>query len=270
MVTITQQRHVHINREEWLNRSHEHFQRVGPRYEEGRAFEQGLVWAREIAANVPLSAKDWLLDVGCGTGLFTRAFGRVLSCQIAGLDPSQQMLGIAQQKDPDGGVGWARGAAEDLPFPDKSFKAVFLSQVWHHIADPDSAARSLANVLQKGGALFLKTFSHEQLRSRWDLNVVFPELMPFMLNVYADRDELEELLSSAGFNRFAFKSYRKQATMLPSTLLRIASERLWSMFSIISEEGREQGLSYLRALIQETNDAPVAYDELHFLVIAHK
>lgn len=59
-----------------------------------------------------------LLDVGCGTGHFTRDFQQA-GLQVTGLDPDPAMLAYA--RDHSEGIAYREGTAERLPFDDKQF-----------------------------------------------------------------------------------------------------------------------------------------------------
>jgi SAM-dependent methyltransferase len=66
-------------------------------------------------------AGETLLDVGCGTGWFTRRFAG-LGLATTGLDPNREWLAYARRRD--SGIMWLEGDARRLPFPDKSFDRV--------------------------------------------------------------------------------------------------------------------------------------------------
>ncbi len=257
-----------VDWERWHRVSRAHFANVAPQYDAGRAFEQGAFWAQEIACQIEVHNGDWLLDVGAGTGLFARAFAQAFGCNVVGLDLSPAMLAEAQAKAM-GGSHWLQGRSEELCFRSGVFQVIFLSQVWHHLEDRARAAREFYRVLQSGGGLFVKTFSHAQLRERWDLTAVFPELLPFMLGIYPDAPELMGMLRDTGF-KVSQKSYRKNQDLRPSALLQVAEGRLWSMFAYLSDEGRARGLAYLRHFISKTGDAPIPSPEVHLLVCAEK
>lgn len=259
-----------VNPKKWQQISSQHFRQVAEEYDAGRAFERGSFWAKEIAAQVPLSSEDWLLDLGCGTGLFSLPFAELLPCTIVGVDLSRAMLEAAMAKTNGTVAHWLQGPGEALPFPDNSFQAIFLSQVWHHLSDEAIAAAEFHRILKPGGGLFVKTYAHEQLHTRWDLTTVFPELLPFMLNIYPDIPDFNNLLSQIGFDKVNHKTFQKQDTLRPSELLKVAEGRLWSMFSYLSEEGHRAGIDHLQQLIIEKDDAPMPYDEMHLLVFAQK
>lgn len=58
---------------------------------------------------------ETLLDVGCGTGWFTRRFAQQ-DLHVTGLDPSPNWLAFARaHSDPT--LRWVEGDAQALPFP---------------------------------------------------------------------------------------------------------------------------------------------------------
>ena len=69
------------------------------------------------------------------------------------------------------------------------------SQVWHHLQIRNQAAGEFFRCLKSGGGLFIKTYSHAQIQSRYDLQFLFPELMPLMLSIYPDVPDYRNLLS---------------------------------------------------------------------------
>lgn len=61
---------------------------------------------------------DRLLDVGCGTGHFTRRFARA-GLAVTGVDPDPAMLDYAHKHS--GGIEYLEASAETLPFTDEQF-----------------------------------------------------------------------------------------------------------------------------------------------------
>ncbi len=64
-------------------------------------------------------ACESLLDVGCGTGWFTRQFAQIDGLNVTGLDINQQSLHYARLQDPHS--HYLQGDARALPFADKTF-----------------------------------------------------------------------------------------------------------------------------------------------------
>jgi ubiquinone/menaquinone biosynthesis C-methylase UbiE len=103
------------------------------------------------------AAVDWLLPAGCatavdlgaGTGLFTRALlGRVP--EIIAVEPDGRMRAVLAERTE--GVRMLEGRAEAIPLPDASVDAVFVSTAWHWF-DPALAVPEIARVLRDGGRL---------------------------------------------------------------------------------------------------------------------
>lgn len=78
-------------------------------------------WALLRAALV-LDAGDSVLDVGCGTGWFTRR-AAAQGARVVGLDLDAGALAFARQHSP-GQMEFLRGDAACLPFADRSFDKV--------------------------------------------------------------------------------------------------------------------------------------------------
>jgi len=103
------------------------------------------------------AAVDWLVPAGCGaavdlgagTGLFTRALlGRVP--EIAAVEPDGRMRAVLAERTE--GVRVLDGRGEAIPLPDASVDAVFVSTAWHWF-DPALAVPEIARVLRDGGRL---------------------------------------------------------------------------------------------------------------------
>ena len=75
-----------------------------------------------------------VLDVACGTGLFTR----YLRGQVVAVDQSQRMLAIAGRRVPTARL--VRAAAPTLPFADLSFDRLFTSFFYGHLVDVERLA----------------------------------------------------------------------------------------------------------------------------------
>ncbi|MBW2972649.1 methyltransferase domain-containing protein [Candidatus Woesearchaeota archaeon] len=82
----------------------------------------------DIGQDIP-KKNEKLLDVGCGTGISTS----VWNCECTGIDPSEELIKIAQKKFPR--KKFVVGRAEELPFPDKSFDVVISITSIHNFSD---------------------------------------------------------------------------------------------------------------------------------------
>ncbi len=93
------------------------------KYDAWYSGERGA-WIGEVEYQLLLKllqpqAGDSLLDVGCGTGWFTRRFAQMAGLVVTGVDIDQQWLDYARQNDPHS--DYLHGDARALPFAAKSF-----------------------------------------------------------------------------------------------------------------------------------------------------
>lgn len=83
-----------------------------------------------------LLSKDWgsILEIGCSNGVIVKSLqdaGRI----AYGIDASKRAVGLAKQ---NGALNVTRESAHNLPFPDKSFDAVFSCDVLEHLTEKDA------------------------------------------------------------------------------------------------------------------------------------
>ncbi|MHB0867023.1 MAG: class I SAM-dependent methyltransferase [Thermoleophilia bacterium] len=89
-----------------------------------------------------LQAKS-VLDVGCGTGLFTEAFIDV-GLEVVGIDANADMLAIARTHAPT--ARFQEATAEALPFDVDAFDLVFLGHLLHETDLPLAALQEARRV----------------------------------------------------------------------------------------------------------------------------
>jgi len=116
---------------------------------------------RRLLAGFPQART--ILEVGCGTGHFTRWFGEQ-GLQATGLDLSPAMLAEAGRL---GGPPCVQGNALALPFSSDAFDLVALITTLEFVADPSQALTEAARVARHGlimGALNRQSLLAWQLR----------------------------------------------------------------------------------------------------------
>lgn len=94
-----------------------------------------------------------LLDVGCGTGHFSRRFAAV-GLHVTGIDPDRVAIDFARRQDA-GAVSYLVGSAKALPFPDQTFDYAVAITSLCFIADPAGALRELWRVSRRAVVLGL-------------------------------------------------------------------------------------------------------------------
>lgn len=116
-----------------------------------------------------------LLDVGCGTGHFSRRFA-AFGLQVTGLDPDAGAIDFARQQD--GPIAYLKGSAERLPFPDASFdyavavtSICFIEKAEEAITEMWRVSRKaiVLGMLNKNSLLYKQKYNHGSYRgARWD------------------------------------------------------------------------------------------------------
>jgi SAM-dependent methyltransferase len=88
-----------------------------------------------------------LLDVGCGTGYFSRRFSREAGLMVTGIDIAPDMLDLARSKAPD--IALTRADAACLPFADRAFDHVVAVTSLCFVADVGRALGEMSRVARR-------------------------------------------------------------------------------------------------------------------------
>ncbi len=94
---------------------------------------------------------DSLLDVGCGTGWFTRRFAGE-GLQATGLDADPAWLAFAREHS-DSAIRWVEGDARRLPYPDSSFDHVLSIAALCFVEDERQAVAEIVRVARRRFAI---------------------------------------------------------------------------------------------------------------------
>lgn len=118
-----------------------------------------FLWGPVLAA-LDLTPADRLLDVGCGGGAFLRHVLATVGCEVSGLDHSREMVRLTAAKTP--GLRVVQADATATPFADGEFTAVSCLVAFFFFADPVSALREMARLLDPArGRLAVMTTAPE-------------------------------------------------------------------------------------------------------------
>jgi 2-polyprenyl-3-methyl-5-hydroxy-6-metoxy-1,4-benzoquinol methylase len=107
--------------------------------------------AKMISEGANLSPSSQVLEIGCGTGIFTELFAES-GAKITGLDISPELLSIAISKNlPSTQIDFKQGRFEDCPIEAK-YDAIIGSSVLHHL-DINSAIKRIFSLLRPEGIM---------------------------------------------------------------------------------------------------------------------
>ena len=93
-----------------------------------------------------------LLDVGCATGEFLRAFADQTGWQVVGIEVIPQAAELARQK----GLEIIEQDLLNADFPAESFDVITLWDVLEHLTSPNAALQECRRLLKDGGLLVIK------------------------------------------------------------------------------------------------------------------
>jgi SAM-dependent methyltransferase len=174
------------------------YDREAVRYQVGRGLPTDTLaaWGRAVGAFLPPGRALTVLDVGAGTGIFTRAWHDWCTARIVAMEPSGAMRSEATRVGLPDGSACIAGLGESLALRDASIDVAWLSTVLHHLRDRDACARELQRVLVPGGLVLVRGLFSDAGRIGW-------------LDAFPGADEVRAMMPSvrgteAMFERFGF------------------------------------------------------------------
>jgi len=161
-----------------------------------------------------------VLEIGCGTGLFTKKVFDLSGADITAIDVSEDLLKIARETS--GGGKFILGDAMNMPFDDETFDVVFGSSILHHL-DFDASLREIHRVLKLGGRMVFA-----------EPNMINPHIfllknIPFLKKMMGDspdetaivRWKFKKLMKSIGFKKVSIFPYDFLHPITPDKLIGI-------------------------------------------------
>jgi SAM-dependent methyltransferase len=211
-------------------------------------------WREAVRRHLRPSPGMTLVDIGAGTGQFAAAFSDWFGLGVLAVEPSSAMR---EQIPRTPAIQTLEGSAGDLPMPDESADAAWLSLVIQHIPDLEAAAHEIRRVLRPGAPVLIRGgisgTNYEGVENiRW-----FPETAR-MVDTFPTLAETCEAFAAAGFRREALEQVRET---YPASLgdylgevdtLRLADTTLRSL----SEDEFVRGKERLRSAVDAGNSEP--------------
>jgi SAM-dependent methyltransferase len=126
---------------------------------DAQAYGLNGAFVHELAGGVLewLAARpgEKILDLGCGDGQLTQRIAAA-GADVLGVDASPDMVRAAR----DRGVVADVGDAQQLPYADKTFDAVFSNAALHWVRDQDAMLAEINRVLKPGGRFVAEMGGH--------------------------------------------------------------------------------------------------------------
>jgi ubiquinone/menaquinone biosynthesis C-methylase UbiE len=150
---------------------------------------------------------DRLLDVGCGTGHWSRFFAS-LGYDVLGVDVSEEMVETARAHGLRG-CFFAAADACDLPFEDDSFHIVTAIAALEFTADASCAVREMFRCVMRGGTIIVGALNRLAPINR---NRLAEGKQPYASGRLLTPGELRDLLAPYGTPFFIASSVAPDGT----------------------------------------------------------
>ncbi|MCG7199030.1 malonyl-ACP O-methyltransferase BioC [Marinobacter pelagius] len=148
------------------------FGRASKTYEQASRLQRRMgdaMLARLAEENL---APRTILDLGCGTGWFTRKLQALFpEARVVGVDLSPGMIEKARTASPDR-IQWLTADAESLPFAAGSFDLVFSNLMIQWCHDPQSVLSQCRRLVTPNGRLAISTLldgTLSELKQAWEV-----------------------------------------------------------------------------------------------------
>lgn len=220
-------------------------------------------WCHEVLAP---EGKD-VADIGCGGGIYARAFAALGARSVVGIDRSDQYVTEAAAAS----VGLANlrfihGSASATGLPDDSMDVVFCRAVIHHLSltEQEQAVAEWLRLLRPGGVCAVQDRTFEDVTdpnpAYWIRSTLF-ECFPRLLAVEQARRPSAGLfrtkLEQAGFAEVETMHYPEARTIYP-TLADLRAEIMQRKGkSILFELSDAELAQYCTALAARAGDPPL-------------
>jgi ubiquinone/menaquinone biosynthesis C-methylase UbiE len=232
---------------------------VAAAYRTARALpaEASAVWVAAFKRALDGASVRRALDVGAGTGRFTRLLAHAVSAPVIAIEKSSGMTDARETRDL-ASVRFARGVAESLPLRSASVDVALLSMVYHQITDRDAALRELSRVMRAEARVLVRTPTRETLGEfppQWMR--CFPEVVAFDIARMPSHAGLVEQFEGARFALRAHTVVRQRiAANLAEYVARIGS-RAYSSMQALPDDVWMRRFAEFEAYCRTAPDGPV-------------
>ncbi|MBN1329677.1 MAG: class I SAM-dependent methyltransferase [Candidatus Heimdallarchaeota archaeon] len=124
----------------------------------------------EILSRVMVFENNWIIDIGCGTGLFLGLLTNIMNESffkpIVGIDLSYEMIKIAHTKFPE--IDFIVADSDNLPFKENSFDRIFSVTHLQNLPAPITTINEMNRIAQRKAlvaiSILRKTWTQDKLR----------------------------------------------------------------------------------------------------------
>ena len=244
-----------------------HYTNVATSYNQAFFIQDGSDYQRwqlgHVLHHLRLKATDQVVDLGCGTGVFSSVLYTKagLTQNILAVEPSQSMLNHAQTLP-----GLTTHCADALSFVQDQairYDKILMKGMVHHIprADLPQLYRGVYQQLHQGGILVTVTRPVIVYYPFWKAALERWQKQTYPV------DTLVKDMCGAGFS-VSYQTYYYPVQIAKNQWFEMIRNRFWSTFSYFNDEELEAGLAELKAKYAQTD--VLKFEEALILIEAVK
>jgi len=236
------------------------------RYDSARSLpsQTKTLWLDALKSSIPEQEIRKILDLGCGTGRFTVALGKAFECSVIGIEPSSAMLGVAMSQS-ELHVEWKQGQAENIPLENGVVDLVFMSQVFHHLVEPQQALREINRVLTSAGYLAIRNGTREYNKELAWLRF-FPEALEIKDKRTPSQQELKESVCDRFFELISQRTIYQLFAASYDEYFEKVSQRGLSALIVINDEAFQSGLQRFQNCVRGQPRSQPVYEPVDLFV----
>jgi SAM-dependent methyltransferase len=250
----------------------DHFDRIASKYAEVRDTDPHVV--DTIIAHIPRHERPVdVMDIGCGTGRYTRVIIRKYAgdLRLVCCDYSSPMLAECSKRlsgeFPGKAIHYSCGSANDLPFYGGSLDGIITFNAVHHF-DLDRFATGASRVLRPGGVLAIYTRTPEQnTRTIWGKH--FPGFTEHETRLYSHGRLKRAIDAAAELRLEGIEEFKNERTDSIESLLHRAYNFHYSTFVLYPRhEFSEAVRLFSERLSHLSKDGMIRHTAENTLVVA--
>ncbi|MDQ0272844.1 class I SAM-dependent methyltransferase [Cytobacillus purgationiresistens] len=165
-------------------------------------------WVKLVNSICDVKGKE-VLDIGCGGGIYTKAFAEMGAARVTGFDFSAEQLLTAKKTCKDySNIDYRQGNALDTKLNNESYDIVLERAIIHHIKDLNLCIKEIFRVLKPGGAAIIQDRTPEDCLLKGSTSHIrgyffekFPDLIKKETSRRHSSEKVINELKSEGFQK---------------------------------------------------------------------
>jgi ubiquinone/menaquinone biosynthesis C-methylase UbiE len=210
---------------------------------------------------------DGIVDLGCGTGRFSKALAEFFDTYCMGVEPSAEMLAEVKRNASEN-TRFIRGTAEQIPI-DEQVDMVFMSMVYHHVKNQKKALKEIRRVLKVPGHLVIRNATAEDIANN-ELFDFFPRAREIELKRLPKAEVLAEQIRSAGFRTVCVKPITQVFAHSYEEYFDKVKKRGLSALQMIEDKEFDQGITALRRYCNSKSPNEAVHENFHLFVFSNQ